>query len=55
MWLAYHDLSNAWANLRQTFRDCWGQVGGCPRPKKIQSVDIEKIFFCPFFFSVLAT
>ena len=52
MWLVYHDLRNDWANLRQTFRDCWGQAVACPRPKRIQNVDIEKIFFFSFFPSI---
>ena len=51
MWLVYHDLRNDWANLRQTFRDCCGQAGDCPRPKKIHNVNVEFIFFFSFFLS----
>ena len=47
MWLVYHDLRNDWANLRQTFRDCWGQAGARPRPKKN-----SKIFFFSFFLGI---
>ena len=35
----YNDLRNSWANLRQTFRDCWGKVGDCPRQNKNQKVE----------------
>ena len=45
MWLVYHDLSNAWANLHKTSRDCCGQVGDCPRPKKIQNFASETFFY----------
>ena len=53
MWLAYHDLSNAWANLHKTSRDCCGQVGDCPRPKKIQNFESETFFILGKKFSVL--
>ena len=53
MWLVYHDLSNAWANLHKIFRDCCGQVGDCPRPKKIKILKLRIFFYLEFFFSVL--
>ena len=52
MWLVYHDIRNAWANLHDTFRGSWGRVGDCPRPRKklVQSLLIFFFFFLNQFY-----
>ena len=48
--VVYHDLRNCLANLCQTFRDCWDQVGDCPRPKKKFKILKLRFFLLWFFF-----